>query len=164
MHPTWRSFTWLCSDGAFALRIDLIGVPGFWLPSVCSCEIVPCPFSDHYAVALSCDIPLCMSRGPGVWKLNCSVLQEVEYVALIMSFWPSWRSRKHSFAFLIDWWESAKSKMKGLTITYCKDRVACLHSGRDLLTNLGPILRVRLTPVTCFVWAHTIPPWMSCVS
>ena len=85
-----------------------------------------------------------MSRGPGVWKLNCSVLQEVKYVALIMSFWPSWRSRKHSFAFLIDWWESAKSKIKGLTITYCKDRVACLHSGRDLLTNLASHLKSQV--------------------
>lgn len=65
-------------------------------------------------------------------------------MALIMSFWPSWRSRKHSFAFLIDWWESAKSKIKGLTITYCKDRVACLHSGRDLLTNLASNLKSQV--------------------
>lgn len=79
-----------------------------------------------------------------MWKLNYSVLAEVEYVALSTSVWASWSPRKHSFASLIDWWESAKSKIKGLTVTYCKNRAARLLSGRDPSTYLASHLKSQV--------------------
>ena len=33
---------------------------------------------------------------------------------------------------VVDWWEAAKSKIKGLPVTTCKNCVACLRSQRDL--------------------------------
>ena len=41
-----------------------------------SSDHLPCPFSDHCAVALSVAVPLVLTRSPGVWKLNVSVLEE----------------------------------------------------------------------------------------
>ena len=90
-----------------------------------SCEILHFPFSDHCTVLLSGSFLSLISPGPGVWKLNTSILENDDYFELISSFWRSWK-----FLFLLwivsimDWWELGKSKIKGLTVTYCKKRVA----------------------------------------
>ena len=47
---------------------------------------MPCPFSDHSAVSLTWSLPDSISRGPGLWKLNCSVLDDPDYVDLMSSF------------------------------------------------------------------------------
>lgn len=51
-HPDSVAYTWLRPDGSCSSRIDLIGCPSSWLHLVDSCEILPCPFSDHSAVSL----------------------------------------------------------------------------------------------------------------
>ena len=57
LHPNASGFTWTRWNGALASHIDLFGVPYVWVPSVSSCDIVPCPFSDHCAVLLSVAVP-----------------------------------------------------------------------------------------------------------
>lgn len=52
LNPSSSGFTWTRWKGNVASRIDLLGVPYVWVPSVSSCNIVPCPFSDHCAVQL----------------------------------------------------------------------------------------------------------------
>lgn len=76
LHPTQRSFSWTKSDGSFASRIDLVGCPYSWLHHVQSWDILVCPFPDHSAVMLNSVIPEPIPRGPGRWKLNCSVLSD----------------------------------------------------------------------------------------
>ena len=68
-----------------------------------SSDHLPCPFSDHCAVALSVAVPLVLTRSPGVWKLNVSVLEEEDYVSLISFFWASWREKKSDFVTVMDW-------------------------------------------------------------
>ena len=41
----------------------------------------------------------------------------------------------------MDWWELGKSKIKGLTVTYCKKRVAAQREKRNLLRNLEHLKR-----------------------
>ena len=57
-----------------------------WVPSVSSCDIVACPFSDHCAVVMSVRVSEVPFHGPGVWKLNLSVLNDPEYISLITNF------------------------------------------------------------------------------
>ena len=109
-----------------------------------SSDNLPCPFSDHCAVALSVAVPLVLTRSPGVWKLNVSVLEEEDYVSLISFFWASWREKKSDFVTVMDWWEVAKSKIKALTVTYCKKGAARLRSRRDLLVRLVSHLKGRV--------------------
>ena len=108
LHPSGRSFTWLRPNGSIASRIDLVGLPPSWVPFVSSCDHLPCPFSDHCAVALSVAIPQVLTRGPKVWKLNVSVLEEEDYVSLISSFWASWREKKSDFVTVMDWWSPSQ--------------------------------------------------------
>ena len=86
LHPSSSCYTWLSPDGSVSSRIDYIGCPYVWVSSVSSCDIVPCPFSDHCAVSLSVSIPDVVPPGPGLWKLNTSVLEEEGYVHLISNF------------------------------------------------------------------------------
>ena len=82
LHPSDRSFTWVRPNGSFASWIDLIGVPVHWLPSMNFCEICPCSYSAQCTVILSAIVPQALSRGPGICKLDISVLKEEEAVAL----------------------------------------------------------------------------------
>ena len=66
LHPSQSCFTWTWPDGAVASHIDLIGCPYTWLPFVSSCEILPCPYSDHSAVCLSWSLPDFPFCGPGL--------------------------------------------------------------------------------------------------
>ena len=50
LHPSSVGFTWTRWDGSLASHIDLFGVPFSWVPTVSSCSLVPCPFSDHCGV------------------------------------------------------------------------------------------------------------------
>ena len=80
LHPSSVGFTWTRWDGSLASCIDLFGVPFSWVPSVSSCTFVPCPFSDHCGVYLSLSIPDTVPPGPGLWKLNISVLDDPDHL------------------------------------------------------------------------------------
>ena len=103
------------------------------MSAVSSCDIVPCPFSDHSAILLSSAVPQAVLFGSGLWKLNVSVLEELDYFRLISDFWSGWRHRMPAFASLSDWWEMGKLRIKGLTIDYCCHRSQSKSQERDLL-------------------------------
>ena len=81
LHPATPSYTWTRSNGSLSSRIDFILVNHVWVPSVSSCDIVACPFSDHCTVVMSVCVPQVLSHGPGVWKLNLSVLNDPKYLS-----------------------------------------------------------------------------------
>ena len=137
LHPNTPGFTWTRWNGALASRIDLFGVPYVWVPSVSSCDIVPCPFSDHCAVLLSVTVPDVVPPGPGLWKLNTSILEDIEYITLIFEVWESWQASIPRFPSLTKWWERVKSLIKGATICYCCGRSAVRSKNRDLLVRLA---------------------------
>ena len=144
LHPSSSAFTWTRWNGSFASRIDLFGVPYVWVSSVSSCEIVPCPFSDHCAVLLSVSVPDVVPPGPGLWKLNTSVLNDDEYVKIISDYWLTWRASIQLFPSLAKWWEAGKSRIKGLTIRYCCLRSSTQSCNRDLLVRLINHLKVKV--------------------
>ena len=144
LHPDSVGFTWTRWDGSLASRIDLCGVPYVWVSSVSSCEIVPCPFSDHCALLLSLSVPDVVPPGPGLWKLNISILAESAYFTLISSAWQDWRSSIPRFASLAKWWEGGKSLIKGLTIRYCCERSKTRSANRELLVRLIEHLKAKV--------------------
>ena len=144
LHPSSSGFTWTRWDGSLASRIDLFGVPFSWVSSVSSCDIVPCPFSDHCGVFLSLSIPDAVPPGPGFWKLNTSVLNDPEYVALISDAWLSWRRSISRFPSLWKWWDAGKSLVKGLTIRFCSRKSSARSGLRDLLVCLIDHLKARV--------------------
>ena len=77
-HPNDSAFNWFRPDGALASRIDLISCLYAWVPYMSSVDILQCPFSDHCALSFSWVLPNSIPPGPGLWKLNRSVLDEAK--------------------------------------------------------------------------------------
>ena len=144
LHPDARAFSWTRWDGSLASRIDLGGVPYVWVPSVSSCDLIPCPFSDHCALSLSLSVPDAVPPGPGLWKLNTSVLADEEYYDLIAAAWRNWRASISRFPSLSKWWEKGKSLVKGRTIKYCCERSRNRSGSRDLLVRLVDHLKTKV--------------------
>ena len=97
LHPIERGFSWCKWDASVANRIDLIGCPTSWLTNAFSLIFFPCPFSDHSAVFFNCSLPAAIPRGPGCWKLNCSLLESPEYIHTIRTFGhPGKKGSPHS--------------------------------------------------------------------
>ena len=144
LHPSSSGFTWSRADGSFSSRIDLIACPFAWVPSVSACNSVQCPFSDHCALAFSVSVPDVIPPGPGLWKLNVSILEEREYFDIISDFWAQWKYRKAFYSSLTKWWENGKSKIKGFTISYCCRRSRQASQCRDVLTRHAEHLKGRV--------------------
>ena len=79
-------------------------------------ELVPCPYSDHCALSVNLVIPQSIPRGPGYWKLNCTLLKDSDYCNSIRAFWSYWRSRKSDFPSLL--WDEGKAQVKRLSIKH----------------------------------------------
>ena len=84
---------------------------------------------------MSLSIPDVVPPGPGLWKLNTSILSEVEYCNLITVAWHNWRSSVVG---------GGKSLIKGLTIKYCCQRSKARSNGRDLFVRLIDHLKVKI--------------------
>ena len=157
LHPSTNSFTWSRWNDLVVSRIDLVGCPYAWISSVGCCDILPFPFSDHCALFFSVSVPDAISPGPGLWKLNSSILDEPEFVLLISNFWPFWRSRIFSFSSLADWWDAGKAEIKKLSVDYCRNRARVKRGERDLLSRLVSFLKEKLDAGATFCLApyHT---------
>lgn len=116
-------FTWLNGDGFVSSRIDFVGCPFAWVASVSSCDIVPCPFSDHCAVLFCVSVPVVVPPGPGVWKLNVSVLEEGGDNCLIKNFLAGWRHQKSFFPSVAKWWEAGKSRISSIVASALAPRL-----------------------------------------
>ena len=144
LHPSSSCFTWSSSDGTLASRIDLVGCPYVWVSSVSSCDVIPCPFSDHCAVLFCVSVPDVVAPGPGLWKLHTSVLEDEGYVSAVTNFWSGWRNMKGLYPSLAKWWEEGKSRVKALTIRHCCQRSAVSSQRRELLSNLAAHLKSKV--------------------
>jgi len=151
LHPTSSSFTWNRWNGQFASRIDLMGCPYPWISSVSARDIVPFPFSDHCALLFTFSIPDLIPPGPGLWKLNVSILQDTDYTKLITDLWLTCRLAENNFPSLSYWWELGKLIIKDLTIGYCSKKAKERRAERALLSRLAHHLKpqVNLGHLSC---------------
>ena len=64
-------------------RIDFFVVPSFLEFTIDNTDIIPGFRSDHSLLSLTLNVEDTPTRGPGLWKLNISLLQNEDYVDLI---------------------------------------------------------------------------------
>ena len=74
------------------------------------------PFSDHYLhqITLSTDsiYPTKILKGPGIWKINNSLLKDENTQDIIKHFWNIWKERKSEFNDPLVWWDNGKEEIK----------------------------------------------------
>ena len=78
-NPTQKTFTWWQNSPVVRCRLDYFLVPTEFLHSVKETKITPSIKTDHKCVELKIAVAK-SKRGPGVWKFNCTLLQNQKYV------------------------------------------------------------------------------------
>ena len=151
LHPSAREFTWFNHDYSIASRLDKFFVSKDLFTSDCQCEISPCPLSDHDFVSFVFDIPDAAKRGPGVWKLNNSLLDDKNFCDIIRNLIQSHVSYFASFPSPQDWWEFLKASIKEESISFSRQKRRQLCRDRVFLTNKLISLRQRLVNGDNFV-------------
>ena len=151
LHPSARVFTWFNHDYSIASRLDKFFVSKELFTSDCQCEISPCPLSDHDFVSFVFDIPDAAKRGPGVWKLNNSLLDDKNFCGIIRNLIQSHVLYFASFPSPQDWWEFLKVSIKEESISFSRQKRRQLCRDRVFLTNKLISLRQRLVNGDNFV-------------
>ena len=82
MHPTSKRYTWFKRNPIKQARLDYFICSNTMIYLVTDCNIKPGYRSDHSAIELKIKLNN-FTRGKGVWKFNCSLLKDPDYLALI---------------------------------------------------------------------------------
>lgn len=143
--PRDSQFTWFSPDFSIASRLDTFLVPRGFISSVLTCDIAPCVFSDHDFVFLSLALSNSPRVGPGVWKINNSLLDDETYCEQIRALIGRFLLFKHTFKSICAFWESLKEDIKASTISFSRQRRIDLSRQRVLLTNRLISAKSRLT-------------------
>ncbi len=115
-----------------------------WAPtcleqSIQECEYHPSFFSDHQylLVKFSIDDRIASGPGPGVWKFNTSLLDDVNYCALVTSFWSFWQAHytPEAFPSLLDWWDQGKFYLREVTRTFSRSLAMDRRQHKSSLTR-----------------------------
>ncbi|XP_066554865.1 uncharacterized protein LOC136744565 [Amia ocellicauda] len=96
-------FTWVSSSGSSFSRIDVMSSEAVF-------------FSDHRLLTTEVLIPSTRESGPGVWKLNTSLLDDPRVIKTFSRRLEEWRTLKDLFDSRIEWWEMVKKRTKGYFI------------------------------------------------
>ena len=89
-NPITKSFTWSQKSPKIFCRLD------YWLISnnlqdfIASTCILPAIKTDHAAIVVDLKNEDNQMKGPGIWKMNCSLLEDVSYVNDVTEKIPVW--------------------------------------------------------------------------
>lgn len=117
-NPTGRSYTWTSPNGNIRSRLDRIYISKLFVPLVSTSYVVQTPFSDHDICVCETGLPSITPRGPGRWRLNVEYLSHERYQNEITEFFEHWKTQKHLYQNLQDWWDLAKIYFKSISIQY----------------------------------------------
>ncbi|CAB4014514.1 Hypothetical predicted protein [Paramuricea clavata] len=115
----WQ-FTWQTKRGSIKCRLDRFYFSSSLVRDYdVETDITIYPYSDHDFVRVLLTVDKASSNvGPGVWKLNVSLLQVQEVREQIASFWEHWKDRKSDFGNVAEWWDYGKLRVKSLFLKY----------------------------------------------
>ncbi|XP_057190687.1 uncharacterized protein LOC130554835 [Triplophysa rosa] len=107
LHPREVGYTWVSGDGAKASRIDYI------LTRDCpptDAIVTPMYFSDHAMLSCTLSFTTGVTVGRGIWKLNCSLLQDEEIAREYREQFSQWQTLQDFFNSRAQWWEMVKDR------------------------------------------------------
>lgn len=109
MHPGEQGLTWFSGDGTKASRIDYIFTRDL-VPV--DAKLTPVFFSDHAMLSCTLSLPTGVMTGKGLWRLNCSLLEDTEIVREYREQYSQWKTLKDFYDSHAQWWEMVKGKTK----------------------------------------------------
>ena len=124
-HQTGQQFTWQNKLGTIKCRLDK-----FYISSSLAKDydiestIESYPYSDHDIALITLTVERSSSNvGPGVWKLNTSLLNDKTVRDKVVTFWTDWKKKKQYFSNVGEWWDTGKSRIKSLLIKCSKTKL-----------------------------------------
>ena len=140
LYPTNKRFTWRQKRPLIQCRLD------FWLTSVniqdtvVNADIIPGVFSDHSAIILKSDNKTEVNRGNGFWKLNCSLLDDINYISEISELIPAWGKEHSSIQDKRVLWDILKYEIRKFSIRYSSNKKRAIKSKEnELLIKLSEL-------------------------
>ena len=118
-HPDKRQFTWRRQKPtAMQCRLDMFLVSDNMLGCVDQSVISPSLRSDHSLIGINCTFTE-IQRGPGYWKLNCSLLTDANYINIIKSSHSEYNTiQENNDINLCLKWEMIKMEIRKQSIIY----------------------------------------------
>ena len=89
-NPDIKSYTWSQKSPRIFCRLDYYLISNNLFDMVRSSEIIPAIRTDHDTIALEIGKLENGQKGPGYWKLNCSLLADDAYVNSVTKLLPVW--------------------------------------------------------------------------
>ena len=89
-NPETKSFTWSQKSPRIFCRLDYWLISNIFYDLVRSADIIPAVRTDHDAIFLEIGKLQNKIKGPGHWKMNCSLLTDEEYIDSITEMIPIW--------------------------------------------------------------------------
>lgn len=129
LHPREKCFTWKRNISSLSRRLDYVFTNETCTEHIKCSEITPFSSSDHDGVTVVLDFEK-IERGPGIFKMNNSILREQEYVDTINLLLDSTIEQYSQVVNPQVFWELSKTLIRQSTVNYCKSR-ALEH--RDML-------------------------------
>ena len=84
-NPLQKSFTYHNADNTIYSRLDRFYITKTIKTIICL--IIPNAISDHYSLSLCIQINKNEPKGPGIWKLNNSILTHKTFQNIFKQFW-----------------------------------------------------------------------------
>ena len=102
------SFTWSNKDFSQASRLDRFYISSSLLQSIHGNKCFPCSLSDHNFVDLFISQVNVSLHGSGVWKFNCSLLSDNDFINTMTVLITSEKEKIPLFDSLEGWWDNLK--------------------------------------------------------
>lgn len=129
------------ADLAIGSRLDKFLISKDLSSSTVGCDITPCPLSDYDFVCFVFEVPESIKHGPGLWKLNISLLDNARYCDVIEKTISDHLAFLSVFPSIQDWREFLKESIKRDSIDFSCNQRKQLSRDRVRLTN--QLIRLR---------------------
>ena len=118
LHPDMSTYTWHRRNPSYlACRLDFF-LCSFGMANLVTGASISAGFrSDHSIIKLKTSL-IENKRGPGYWKLNCSCLNNIDYVNEIKSVIRETLNDNRALDYALQW-EMIKMNVRGKTIEFC---------------------------------------------
>ena len=111
-------------------------------------NIIPIPLTDHDGASAIIQIIEGNTRGPGIWKLNTSILKQKEFQEIFKKFWKNWQNKKREYKNQNLWWDADKLYFKKIAIEYCTRKNKQINNKQQNLTQYISQAKSKLNPNT----------------
>ena len=143
-NPGVKSFTWSQKSPRIFCRLDYWLISNILQDLVISTDICPAIKTDHAAIFVEVGPKDNQVKGPGLWKMNCSILEEELYIDEVTQMIPIWVAEgQKELADNRATWEWSKYNIRAHAIQYLKRRAKekgykekCLKNEYTLASNL----------------------------